>query len=135
MHRILVVDDDPVFGKIARLAFAGPGRVVDVAADGAQAVTMLESMRADVVLVDLDMPGMDGFSLIRSIRARPGGENTAVIVVTNRRDLASIDLSYRLGAMSFVSKPVNWRLLPFKVQDLLRQRDGGGGPVVVPLRQ
>jgi DNA-binding response OmpR family regulator len=135
MHRILVVDDDPVFGKIARRAFAAPGRAVDIAEDGAQALTALRTGPADLVLVDLDMPGMDGFSLIRSLRALPGGDDTPVIVVTNRRDLASIDLSYRLGAVSFVAKPVNWRLLPFKVQEVLRRRAPEPAPVVVPLRQ
>jgi DNA-binding response OmpR family regulator len=120
-HRIMIVDDDAMFGKIAEVAFRTGDTDVDVTLDGAQALRRLRDARYDLIIVDLDMPGMDGFSLIRNIRRERGYETTDIIVVTGRRDLDAIDLSYQLGAVSFVTKPVNWRLLPYKVRDVLER--------------
>lgn len=118
-HRILIVDDDPLFGRIAQVAFVADDTSVDVAADGAAALERLLDTRYDLVIVDLDMPGMDGFSLIRRIRSETHHAAVDILVVTGRKDLGSIDRSYQLGAVSFITKPVNWRLLPFKVRNVL----------------
>jgi DNA-binding response OmpR family regulator len=118
-HRIMIVDDDATFGKIAEVAFRTDDTAVDVTLDGLQALQRLRDGHYDLIIVDLEMPGMDGFSLIRNIRRERGYETTDIIVVTGRKDLRAIDLSYQLGAVSFVTKPVNWRLLPYKVRDVL----------------
>ena len=120
-HRIMIVDDDATFGKIAEVAFRTDDTDVDVTLDGLQALQRLRDGRYALIIVDLEMPGMDGFSLIRNIRRERGYETTDIIVITGRKDLGAIDLSYQLGAVSFVTKPVNWRLLPYKVRDVLRK--------------
>jgi DNA-binding response OmpR family regulator len=120
-HRIMIVDDDATFGKIAEVAFRTDDTDVEVTLDGMHALQRLRDGRYDLIIVDLEMPGMDGFSLIRNIRRERGYETTDIIVITGRKDLGAIDLSYQLGAVSFVTKPVNWRLLPYKVRDVLQR--------------
>jgi two-component system, sensor histidine kinase and response regulator len=86
---------------------------------------MLTSGDFDVVLLDIVMPGPDGFSLLEKIRAEPKLRHLPVVMLTGHEDIVSIDRAYSLGANSFIAKPVNWRLLSYHVRCVLRssQRD------------
>jgi signal transduction histidine kinase len=66
------------------------------------------------------MPDIDGFATCRAIRALPGGRTMPILMATGHDDLASIEASYAAGATDFVSKPVNWGLLPHRIRYLLR---------------
>lgn len=117
--RILFVDDDPILREFARVNLASPKACIDVAVHGADA---LERLKAgyDVVLLDLEMPVMDGFDTLAAIRADPRTQDLAVIVETGREDVEAIDRAFRLGATSFVTKPLNWRLLTYQILYVLR---------------
>jgi CheY-like chemotaxis protein len=65
------------------------------------------------------MPGINGFEMIERIRANPDFRRLPVVVVTSNEDVASIDRAYRAGATSFVTKPVNWRLLSYQLRYVL----------------
>jgi DNA-binding response OmpR family regulator len=74
----------------------------------------------DIVLIDIEMPGRDGYELLQIIRSDPETKNLPVMMLTCREDIASIDHSYDLGATAFTTKPVNWRQLSYQIRYLLR---------------
>src|SRR5262245_40714661 len=99
---ILVVDDDPGVRECLRLILAGDYEVVD-AADGAEALAMLEARRIDLVLLDLVMSGADGFEVLER---RDRAANTVPIVVLSALNTAwSAATAMRLGAVDYVTKP------------------------------
>lgn len=118
--RILFVDDDPILREFAQVNLASPKAAVDLAADGAEALGRLAECQYDVVLLDLEMPVLNGFDTLASLRADPRTRDLAVIVQTGREDVEAIDKAFRLGATSFVTKPLNWRLLAYQILYVLR---------------
>jgi len=119
--RILVVDDDPIFCEFASVHLSSPAAAIEIAADGASALTLLNGgNQFDIVLIDIAMPPPDGFALLERIRAEPKLRHMPVVMLTGLEDIASIDRAFSLGANSFVTKPVNWRLLNYHVRCVLR---------------
>lgn len=122
--RILFVDDDPILRAFAQVNLATPTTEIDMAESGAQALEMVRATRYDVVLLDLEMPGVDGFSVLTQIREDPRLKTLPVIVQTGREDVDAIDRCFHLGATSFVMKPLNWRLLAYQIRYVLRSERG-----------
>jgi DNA-binding response OmpR family regulator len=128
--RVLFVDDDPILREFAQVNLATPNTAIDVSCGGAEALDMLGAQAYDVVLLDLEMPGLDGFDTLARIRADPAQAHLPVIVQTGREDVEAIDRCFRLGATSFVMKPLNWRLLSYQVRYVLRaERQARAGVV------
>jgi DNA-binding response OmpR family regulator len=118
--RILVTDDDPIQREFASVYLSTPYAQIETADSGEAAFERLSREPFDLALLDIDMPGMGGFETIQRIRAEPALAELPLIVVTGREDIESIDKAYRLGATSFVVKPVNWRLLSYQIRYVLR---------------
>jgi signal transduction histidine kinase len=119
--RILVADDDPILCEFAAAQLGHPGGAVVTAADGEEAWAHLEGDEPfDLVLSDLEMPRLSGFGLVERIRRSPRHLHLPVVVVTSREDMFAIDRAYEVGATSFVTKPVNWRLLGYELRYVLR---------------
>ena len=118
--RILAVDDDPILREFAAVYLATPTASIETAADAEQGLALLAGEAFDLALIDLEMPGMGGLEMIRRIRSDDRLFSLPVIVVTGREDIVSIDLAYQAGATSFVTKPVNWRLLSYQIRYVLR---------------
>ena len=118
--RILFVDDDPILREFAQVNLASPQATIDVAENGAEALQRLAVCDYDVVLLDLEMPVLNGFDTLERLRADPRTRDLAVIVQTGREDVEAIDKAFRLGATSFVTKPLNWRLLTYQILYVLR---------------
>jgi DNA-binding response OmpR family regulator len=118
--RILLVDDDPILREFGVVHLSSESASVATAADGEDALAMLEQTPADIVLLDLEMPRMDGFDVLRRLRAQPHTAELPVIVVTGREDVGAIDRAFELGATSFVVKPINWRLLSYQIRYVRR---------------
>ena len=68
------------------------------------------------MLLDLEMPGLDGFGVLEALRADPRFKDLPVIVVTGREDVEAVDRAFEAGATSFVVKPLNWRLLSHQLR-------------------
>jgi len=117
---ILIVDDDPILREFASVHMSTPSAHVETAANGEAAFRLLRSTRFDVALVDIEMPVLDGFSLLEKIRSDAELRYLPVIMLTGHDDVASIDRSYQLGATAFATKPVNWRQLSYEVRYVLR---------------
>ncbi len=118
--RVLVADDDPILREFAVVHLATPTVEVEVAEDGVVALDKLKAGGFDIALVDLDMPRMDGFELIRHVRADPVMQHLPLVVVTGREDMVAVDRAYAEGATSFVVKPINWRVLSHQLAYVLR---------------
>lgn len=118
--RLLFVDDDPILAEFAKVHLATPATKVDVAADGEEAWERLCSERFDLVLLDIEMPRLDGFDLLARLRADARFAAVPVVMLTGREDIASIDRAFQLGANSFITKPINWRQLSYSLRYVLR---------------
>jgi CheY-like chemotaxis protein len=114
--RILYVDDDPILREFAVVNLATERASVDTAADGRAALAAISGAPPDLVLLDLDMPEMDGFQVLEALRADPKFADLPVIVVTGREDVEAVDRAFAVGATSFVVKPLNWRLLSHQLR-------------------
>jgi signal transduction histidine kinase len=123
MPLILVIDDDEMQRFLCREALEGAGFEMVEVASGAAAIGLFAEVRPDVVLLDVLMPEMNGFDTCRAIRAMPAGTTIPILMATGLDDIESIELSYQAGATDFISKPINWALLPHRVRYALRADD------------
>jgi DNA-binding response OmpR family regulator len=114
--RILFVDDDPILREFAIVNLATEHARIETAPDGAAALAQIETEAPDIVLMDLEMPTVDGFEALRRLRADPRFKDLPVIVVTGREDIDAVDRAFEAGATSFVVKPLNWRLLSHQLR-------------------
>jgi DNA-binding response OmpR family regulator len=118
--RILVVDDDPILREFASVYLTTPMSTVALAPDASTALDLLAREQFDIALIDIDMPGMNGFELVECIRGQDKLRNLPIVMVTGREDIVSIDRAYAVGATSFVTKPVNWRQLSHQLRYVIR---------------
>jgi len=118
--RILVADDDPILREFAMVYLASPTARVESVGDGAEARVRLSHEPFDILLLDIEMPRLNGFSLLKEIRADDNLRHLPVIMLTAHDDVASIDRAYELGANSFATKPVNWRQLSYQIRSVIR---------------
>jgi diguanylate cyclase (GGDEF)-like protein len=116
----LVVDDDFSLRLSMRAALTKADFNVLEAESGQQGLDIFQSEKPDLILLDVIMPDMDGFETCTKIRKLPGGNDVQILMVTGLDDVESIELSFEAGANDFVSKPLNWLLLGYKVKYMLR---------------
>jgi DNA-binding NtrC family response regulator len=102
--RILIVDDDPLVPRTLRLLLAKHGHDVDAAGNAQEAFQRLEARVADVVISDINMPGLDGFEVLRAVRQR--WPQCQVVLVTGYGTIESAVRGMRDGAFDYVTKPV-----------------------------
>lgn len=117
---ILFVDDDPILREFAQVHLTTDAATVHLAEDGEAGLAAAAELRPDLILLDLEMPKMDGFEVLARLRADPIHERTPVIVQTGREDVAAIDRAFQAGATSFTVKPLNWRLLSYQIRYVCR---------------
>ena len=114
--KVLFVDDDPILREFATVHLASENCEVETAADGLDALQKISSYAPDIVLLDLEMPRLNGYDVLRQLRTDEITARIPVLVVTGREDVAAIDKAFEAGATSFVSKPINWRLLSYQIR-------------------
>ncbi len=113
---ILFADDDPILQEFALVHLSTKSAKVKTASDGLQAMQLIEESGFDIILLDLEMPNMDGFQVLSKLRADERFKRLPVIIVTGREDVSAIDKAFLAGATSFVVKPINWRLLSYQIR-------------------
>jgi CheY-like chemotaxis protein len=118
--RVLFVDDDPILREFALVHLTTDKAEVKAVGDGDEALALLADWPADILLLDLEMPRVDGFEVLSRLGEAGRLRELPVIVVTGREDIAAIDRAYAAGATSFVSKPLNWRLLSYQIRYVRR---------------
>src|SRR6266851_6314191 len=105
--RILVVDDNELNVKLLEAKLTYEYYVVSTAADGFEALAKIETDKPDIVLLDVMMPGLDGFETCRRIKADPATADIPVIMVTALSDVDDLVRGFEAGADDFVTKPFN----------------------------
>jgi two-component system, OmpR family, KDP operon response regulator KdpE len=123
--RILIVDDDPQIRRVLKVTLAGQGFEVDDARDGEAALEKLRDSRFDLVLLDVNMPGMSGLDACRAIRS---SSEIAIIMLTVRDDEADTVEALDAGADDYVTKPFKPSELSARIRAALRRAPGGQGP-------
>jgi DNA-binding response OmpR family regulator len=120
---ILVVDDDPNALDIVRTYLEAKGYSVTTAQDGDAALGLLESVRPVLVLLDVMMPGMDGWEVARTIKNHPDFGNTRVVMLTARSDFEDKHEGLRAGADDYLVKPIQLEELGSRVERNLKARE------------
>ena len=121
MSNILVVEDDPDIADLIRHYLQKSGHTIQVLATGGGVLPRLRSDPADLVVLDLMLPGVDGLALCQAIRNDPTLSATPIIVVTARGDEADRIAGLELGADDYVTKPFSPKELAARVTALLRR--------------
>lgn len=120
--KVLVVDDNEQNRALVQTTLEEEGYRVIVASSGQAGLVAFDAEAPDCALLDVRMPGMDGLSLCRAIRARPNGIDTPLVFLTALRDVETFDEALRAGADDFLTKPVRPTELLVRVQAALKLR-------------
>lgn len=120
MARVLIVDDDPSTRSILAGALARPGREIEVAEDGFEALRLIEARLPDVIVTDVVMPRMSGWTLVKQLRAAPATAFVPVIFLSGLDAPEDRIQGFRLGGDDFVAKPVNLEELRLRIESALR---------------
>ena len=114
----LIVDDSRIIRKVARRIVEGLGYEVDEAADGAEALAYCTGVMPDVLLIDWNMPVMDGISFLRRLRALPDGKRPKVLFCTIETRAERIAEALSAGADDYVMKPFDGEILQSKLVEV-----------------
>ena len=128
--RILTVEDDERIRTALRLALEDEGWEVDEVASGEEALIAFGRVPADVVLVDIMLPGIDGFDICRAIRK---SSDVPIVMITARSDTHDVVAGLEAGADDYLTKPFAPKELSARIRALLRRArasDGGGDEIV-----
>ena len=117
---ILVIDDDVGIRDLARHVLTAQGFLIISADNGEQGLQLFQDRKPDIVMLDVMMPGQDGFEVCTALRRLPVGKHTPVLMITSLEDVESIDRAYQAGATDFFTKPFNWPLLCHRLRYMLR---------------
>jgi diguanylate cyclase (GGDEF)-like protein len=120
---ILVAADDDISRLMLVETLEQAGFTTVAVADGAAALDAIISRSLSLALLDVDMPHLDGYDICRAVRAAKGLQYLPVVIITGHDDAESITRAYEAGATDFISKPVNWTLLPHRVRYILRNAE------------
>jgi len=121
MKRILVIDDDPAVTSTLRRGLAFEGFTVDTAESGHQGLALARDRAPDLVILDLMLPGLDGFQVLE--RLRSGDANLPVLMLTARDEPQDQVRGLEQGADDYVVKPFTFEVLSARVKALLRRRE------------
>jgi DNA-binding response OmpR family regulator len=122
--RVLVVDNDPVFARLVREVLTNDGCRVTTAELGGTAIDLFAKHSADLILLDLALPDMEGQDVCRALRALRGGEAATVVCLTGKQELADRVAGFHAGADDYLTKPIDIYELWLRVQAIRRRQLG-----------
>lgn len=120
LPQALIVDDDATFRMLARMSLEQDELLVEEAVSGEAAIAFATSTMPDIIILDLQMSGMDGFSVCERIRRLPQGLFVPILIMTGLDDVDSIAQAYEKGATDFIVKPCHGLMLSQRVRYMLR---------------
>lgn len=110
--KVLIADDDPLNRKLLETLLRGPGYQLRSVASGAEALAEIAADRPDLLLLDLMMPGMDGFEVVRRIRADDALNGLSIVMVTSLDDEGALTRLASAGVTEIIHKPLDrWALM------------------------
>ena len=117
---VLIVDDDPLFRDLSRASLEQDELRIEEVSSGEAAIKFASCVMPDLIVLDLQMPGMGGYATCQAIRQLPQGEFVPILMMTGVEDVASIAKAYDVGATDFIIKPCNGLILNQRVRYMLR---------------
>ena len=117
---VLIADDDATHRLVIQKVLEESGFRVITAPNGKDAIDQVAKYNPDVVLLDVEMPEMDGFAACEIIRARKTDREIPIFIITSRDDDESVERAYELGATDFLTKPIALPVLPHRIRHILR---------------
>jgi two-component system, chemotaxis family, chemotaxis protein CheY len=114
----LVVDDSAVIRKVARRILEGLSFRISEAEDGEQALIVCRGEMPDAVLLDWNMPVMDGYEFLKELRQMPGGGDPKVVFCTTENDVGHIARALHAGANEYIMKPFDKDIMTAKLQEV-----------------
>ena len=120
---ILVVDDEEMIRSVLRLTLVHAGYDVTEAENGEDALSKVEEESPDLILLDVMMPGMDGFAVCERLRQRPDTADLPIIMLSARSDSRSRQEGRRVGATKYLTKPLEVNKLLQHVEEALKKSD------------
>jgi CheY-like chemotaxis protein len=121
---ILIVDDNPVNLKVVRVLMATEGYDIRTASDAAEALAVLESFQPRLILMDLQLPGMDGLALSRQLKADPATRDVIILALTAYAMKGDEQKARDAGCDGYITKPIDTRVLPRVVAGYLERAAG-----------
>jgi two-component system chemotaxis response regulator CheY len=118
MKTCLIVDDSSVIRKVARRILEGLDFQIVEAEDGQKAVEMCKRAMPDAILLDWNMPVMDGYEFLRNLRLMPDGEKPKVVFCTTENDVAHIARALHAGANEYIMKPFDKEIVTAKFHEV-----------------
>lgn len=118
MKQILVVDDSAVIRKVATRILEGLRFQTAEAEDGRKALSACSFLMPDAILLDWNMPVMDGFEFLRELRKMPGGMRPKVVFCTTENDVAHIARAMHAGADEYIMKPFDKEIVQSKFEEI-----------------
>ena len=118
MKTCLVVDDSSVIRKVARRILEGLDFEIMEAEDGEQALDVCRRQLPEAILLDWNMPKMDGYEFLRMLRKLPGGDFPKVVFCTTENDVAHIARALHAGANEYIMKPFDKEIVEAKFQEV-----------------
>ena len=119
---VLLVEDEDSLRRVMRDLLEAEGYIVCEARDGSEALEQMDRHNPDVVLLDLNLPNVDGFTVLAQLRSRSQTADLPILVVSARGDEDNEVRSLRLGATDFISKPFRPRALAARIEIALQRR-------------
>jgi CheY-like chemotaxis protein len=121
--RVLIVDDNALNLKLTTLVLREHGFDVQTATDAEQALEALQTFRPHAILMDVQLPGMDGFELTRRLKSNPATRGMVVIALTAYAMKGDEQLAYRAGCDDYISKPIDTKTLASRVEAAIRRTE------------
>jgi two-component system, OmpR family, KDP operon response regulator KdpE len=134
--RILIVDDDAQLRRVLRVSMTAQGYEVGDVRSGEEAISNARSERYELVLLDINLPGMNGIDVCRALRGRPHSSELAIIMLSVRKTEADRIEALNAGADDYVTKPFSMAELLARIRATLRRMpaDPAGGPFPIKLQ-
>jgi CheY-like chemotaxis protein len=121
-RKVLLVDDEDALRRVMKDLLEREGYIVAEARDGVQALDQVDRFGPDVIVLDLNLPGLDGYGVLSHLRSRPATVNIPVIVLTAKSDEDNEVRVFQLGADDFLTKPFRARALSARIDAVLGRR-------------
>ena len=116
--KIAIIEDDLAIVQMYKTKFEKDGYEVATAGDGQSGLQLLDSYEPDVILLDLMMPGMNGFEFLQRLRQQPGGRDAKVVVLTNMGDTETATRVYKMAANDYIVKA---EMTPREVEERVKK--------------
>jgi two-component system, cell cycle response regulator DivK len=123
-RNVLIVDDNPMNMKLVRVLLTGEGYEVRTAADALEALDILKEWRPHLILMDIQLPGIDGLELTRRLKADSATDQIIIIGLTAYAMKGDEERIFAAGCDAYIAKPIDTRTLPHVIATLIEKNNG-----------